>query len=228
MNKWVAVLVTTTICMGATNANITTGSYFGMSAGYGAGSARLSTTKANAAGVFAGGAAGARDVGTTAVNIGAHLGYGWVANCFYFGGEFAYTYDNPKISDNIDFFGTSGQMMLKRTGYVQAAFRGGYMFVSNSHFYIRLGGNFSKWSITDSLNGQFNTARSGKSSKTRLSFSPGFGLEAAVHPNVYVRVEYVYEFGPSIRATNNSVSNAYTNAGVLRTQSGKMGLSYKF
>ena len=68
----------------------------------------------------------------------------------------------------------------------------------------------------------------GTGSKSRLSFAPGIGLETAIHKHVYVRVEYVYEFGPSVRATNSNFTNAYTNVSTIRNQAGKVGLSYKF
>ena len=171
---------------------------------------------------------GSRDIGGNSANIGAHLGYGWVTGCFYFGGEFAYTFDNPKVNDTLSSIANSGQMSLKRNGYFNAAFRGGYLLVPNTMFYIRLGGNWGKWTLTDSLTGAFTSAQPAGGSKSRLSFAPGFGLETAVHHNVYVRVEYVYEFGPSVRSTNNAFPNAFTNVGMLRSQSGKMGLSYKF
>jgi opacity protein-like surface antigen len=94
--------------------------------------------------------------------------------------------------------------------------------------YIRLGINWGKWSLRDSLNNGFSMAQPGSGSKNRPSFVPGFGIETAVHRHVYLRVEYVYEFGPGVRATNGALPNRFTNMGTLRTQSGKLGVSYKF
>jgi opacity protein-like surface antigen len=94
--------------------------------------------------------------------------------------------------------------------------------------YVRLGGNWGKWTLNDALNGGFTSAMPGSGSKNRLSFAPGVGLETAVHKNVYLRVEYNYEFGPSVRAANAAVPGAFSNVGTIRSQSGKVGLSYKF
>jgi opacity protein-like surface antigen len=225
MKKLALALVASTFVTGAASAGIQTGYYLGAALGYGGTTGKLTTTQAVAGNPPQN---GSRDIGGNSANIGVHLGYGWVTGCFYFGGEFAYTFDNPKINDTLSSNANGGQMSLKRNGYFNAAFRGGYLLAPNTMFYVRLGGDWGKWTLTDSLNGNFTTALPAGGSKSRLSFAPGFGLETAVHHNVYVRVEYVYEFGPTVRAVNSAVPNAYTNVGVLRSQSGKMGLSYKF
>jgi len=172
-------------------------------------------------------AAGNQDVGGTAANVGIHGGYGWVQNCMYYGGEVGYTFENAKIRDTLGAQ-NGGSAQLKRNGYFRAALRGGYLFTPNTMFFIALGINWGKWTLNDSLNNGFGTTNVGTGSKNRISFAPGVGLETAIHKNVYLRVEYNYEFGPSVRATNSSVNNSFSQMGSIRSQSGKIGLSYKF
>jgi opacity protein-like surface antigen len=221
MKKLALALVASTVAVAAAQANISTGFYLGAAVGYGATTGKV-TFKANNVAQTA----GSTDVGGNAANIGIMGGYGWVQQCLYFGGELAYTFENAKINNTLGQAAGTGSMTLKRNGYFNAAIRGGYLFTPNTMLYVRLGANWGKWTLNDSLAG-FNNAFPGKGSKNRLSFAPGLGLETAVHKNVYLRVEYVYEFGPSVRATNSS-TNGFSNVGTIRSQSGKVGLVYKF
>jgi opacity protein-like surface antigen len=221
MKKLALVLVASTVSLGSTQANITTGFYLGGAVGSGA-------TTANATGQNIVAVPGSTNVGTTAFNFGIMGGYGWVFGCMYYGGELGYAYENTKVNDTTTQRGGFDSSQLKRTGYFNAALRGGYLFTPNTMLYIRLGINWGKWSLRDSLNNGFSMAQPGSGSKNRPSFVPGFGIETAVHRHVYLRVEYVYEFGPGVRATNGALPNRFTNMGTLRTQSGKLGVSYKF
>ena len=216
MKKLALALVASTVALGATQASIGTGFYLGAHAGYGSTTGKATAQRNNVA------IAGSTDVGGNAANIGIMGGYGWVSGCLYFGGELAYTFENTKISSNV-LNNAVGNTQLKRNGYFNAALRGGYLLNPNTMMYVRLGGNWGKWTLNVPVDA--NTTVSG--SKNRLSFAPGVGLETAVHKNVYLRVEYTYEFGPSVRAT--SANNAtFLNVGTIRSQSGKVGLSYKF
>lgn len=220
MKKLALALVASAVALSAANANISTGFYLGATAGYGATTGKL--TGANAAGVVT---PGSRDIGGNAANIGLIGGYGWVTGCMYYGGEIGYSFENTKIRDTTD--GANGESReLKRNGYFNAALRGGYLFTPNTMFYVRLGMNWGKWTLNDSLD--FAVANRATGSKNRMSFVPGVGLETAIHKNVYLRVEYNYEFGPSVRAKANNVANAFVNVGSIRSQSAKIGLSYKF
>lgn len=217
MKKLALALVVSTVALSAANANhhnpISTGFYAGVAAGYGSLTAKLSGSANN----------GSSDFGSGFGNIGIHGGYGWVTGCLYFGGELSYTFENAKATSALG----GGSAQLKRNGYARAALRGGYLFTPSTMGYIALGTNWGKYTLNDS-SFSFTNANPGSGSKNRLSFAPGVGLETAVHRNVYLRVEYNYEFGPSVRATNGSVANAFTNAGTVRSQTGKVGLSYKF
>lgn len=218
MKKLALALVASTVALGATQASIGTGFYLGAHVGYGSTTGKVTGQLNNVA------RGGSTDVGGNAANIGIMGGYGWVSGCLYFGGELAYTFENTKISSNlvnVALNNGAGNSQLKRNGYFNAALRGGYLLNPNTMMYVRLGGNWGKWTLNVPVNA--NTTVSG--SKNRLSFAPGVGLETAVHKNVYLRVEYTYEFGPSVRAGNAAT---FLNVGTIRSQSGKVGLSYKF
>ncbi len=221
MKKLALALIASTVALSAANANIATGFYLGATAGFGATTAKSSGSNA----VTGVAVDGSTDAGSTVPNIGLIGGYGWVTGCMYYGGEVGYSFENSKIR------ATSGSnaAQLKRNGYFNAALRGGYLFTPNTMFYVRLGAHWGKWTLNDSsARFGFDSANPASGSKNRLSFAPGVGLETAIHKNVYLRVEYTYEFGPSVRATNGSVANASTNVGSIRSQSGKVGLTYKF
>lgn len=224
MKKLALALVASTVALGATQANISTGFYLGAAVGYGATTAKQTEQTAGV------GSSGSRDVGANQANIGIMGGYGWVSNCLYVGGEVAYTFENAKINDSLGGTSTASNAQLKRNGYFNVALRGGYLFTPNTMLYVRLGVTWGKWILTDTFNAGFNNNNPGRGSKNRMSFAPGLGLETAVHKNVYLRVEYVYEFGPSVRATNNAaaLANSFSNYGTIRNQSGKVGLVYKF
>jgi len=224
MKKIALALVASTVVASAASANIGTGFYGGLDLGYGSTNAKM-TGQPNAGGAYG----GSTDVGSNAANIGIHAGYGWVSSCLYFGGEVAYTFENSKVNQGLSPTVSGAAAQLKRSGYFNVALRGGYLFTPNTMMYIRLGGNWGKWKATDSGWTQgFTSTNTGTGSSSRLSFAPGIGLETAVHKNVYVRVEYVYDFGPSISATNSASSGAFTKFSTIRNQTGKVGLSYKF
>jgi opacity protein-like surface antigen len=204
MKKLALALVASTVAIGSASANIGTGFYLGADVGVGSTTGKATSN----------GATGSVDVGGTAANIGIFGGYGWVTGCLYFGGEIGYTFENAKVSNTLGV----NNVQFKRNGYFDAALRGGYLFTPNTMLYVRLGGRLGKFSLNSAT-----PAVSG--SKNRLSFAPGFGLETAIHKNVYLRVEYAYEFGPSVRASNGAT---FVNVGTVRNQSGKIGLAYKF
>ncbi len=217
MKKLALALVASTVAISAASANINTGFYLGAAVGYGATTAKGTATGNNS---FSGNIAH----GDTAANVGIHAGYGWVQNCTYFGGEIAYTFENTKINNTPDGL----QQTFKRNGYFGAALRAGYLFTPTTMAYIRLGGNWGKWKLNDNVN--VTGVPAGAGSKNRFSFTPGFGIETAVQKNVFLRAEYTYEFGPSVTANNNgaaALARSVTFSRV-RSQSAKIGLSYKF
>jgi opacity protein-like surface antigen len=225
MKKLALALVASTVALSAANANISTGFYLGATAGYGATSGKLTGADANPVGGAERVSPGSQDIGGNAANIGIIGGYGWVTGCMYYGGEIGYSFENTKIRSTLGSNTLSTE--LKRNGYFNAALRGGYLFTPNTMFYVRLGLNWGKWTLNDSLGFDFDNANRATGSKNRMSFVPGVGLETAIHKNVYLRVEYTYEFGPSVRAKANNVVG-FTNVGSIRSQSAKIGLAYKF
>lgn len=219
MKKLALALVASAVSLNAASANISTGFYLGATAGYGATTGKAT---ASAAGVAVN---GSKDIGGNAANIGIIGGYGWVTGCMYYGGEIGYSFENTKVRDNYGNPANVGASELKRNGYFNAALRGGYLFTPNTMFYVRLGVNWGKWTmnVPTQVAGVTLTG-----SKNRMSFTPGLGLETAIHKNVYLRVEYNYEFGPSVRAKASNNANTFANIGSIRSQSAKVGLAYKF
>jgi opacity protein-like surface antigen len=217
MKKLALVLAASALAVGSASANISTGFYLGSALGYGATVGKFTDNTVT----------GSADVGSGSGNIGVHVGYGWVTNCVYWGGELAYTFENARVNNTFEQATGTDSVILKRSGYFGAALRGGYLFTPNTMMYIRLGGNWSNWKLKDTLRGNFNLTNQGNGSKNRMSFVPGFGMETAVHKHVYVRIEYTYEFGPGVMAANPSVVGS-TQVGNIRAQTGKVGLSYKF
>lgn len=223
MKKLTLALVASAVTISAASAhNISSGFYLGAHGGYGAVTAKI--TGQNIAGASI---PGSTDSGSGTGNFGFQGGYGWVHGCFYLGGELAYTFENAKVNYSLFNGGNGGSSQLKRNGYFNFAARGGYLFTPSTMGYVRLGGNVGKWTLNDNFN-VFTAANPGSGSKSRVSFAPGLGLETAIHRNVYLRVEYTYEFGPSVRATNANLPMGVLNASNVRDQSGKIGLSYKF
>lgn len=216
MKKIALALVASTMLVGAASANIGTGFYLGAAVGYGA-----TNSKAKTGTAAAGDNASTTDFGGNAANVGIHGGYGWVSGCLYFGGEVAYTFENTKVRET----DAVGATQLKRNGYFNAALRAGYLFTPSTMGYVRLGGNWGKWKLENNTANAAALNQTG--SKNRLSFAPGVGLETAIHKNVFLRVEYSVEFGPSIIAENAN-NTVYTKVNTVRSHSGKVGLSYKF
>lgn len=229
-----ALVASTAVMASATQANIATGFYVGVHGGYGATTAKSSGIEATNINGIAPGTTnpGSTDIGSVAPNLGLMGGYGWVTGCMYYGGELAYTFEPIKITDTMGQTAPQGGVFnkaeLKRSGYFHAGLRGGYLFTPNTMFYIRLGANLSKWYLNDTLNNGFSTNVPGSGSKVRITVTPGLGLETAIHQHVYLRVEYLFEFGPSVSARNSSASAGSTTTSNVRSQSGKVGLSYKF
>lgn len=225
MKKFALALVTSAATGSMAHANITTGYFAGVQVGCGLTTGKYTTTNATGNSF-----SGSTDVGAKAKNIGLIGGYGWVCKHLYMGAEAAYTFENSPIRHTLGNSDTRGGAHLKRTGYFNVAVRTGYVVTPQTLFYIRMGVNWSKWNFRDAgapgPNG-FTQSTTGRGSKARLTLVPGVGLETAVHKHVYARLEYSYEFGPQVRATNNSVQ-AFSTIGAIRNQSVKLGVAYKF
>jgi opacity protein-like surface antigen len=222
MKKLTLALVASTLILTNANAHISTGFYLGAHAGYD------TTTATNTSQQLGVTNSGDIQVGSSNGIIGIHGGYGWVQSCLYVGGDFGYTFGRTKLRDSMANPGTPGEATLKRDGYFRAAFRAGYLFTPNTLLYITLGTNLSKWNYNDTLNNGFNQTIPGTASKNKFTFAPGVGLETVIHRNVYLRFDYFYEFGTSLRAVNSRNGNAYSQLSTIRSQSLRMGISYKF
>lgn len=219
MKKLALALVAATALAGAASAHLSTGFYMGAHTGWDSMRADYSQVNGGVA------VAGSTQVGRDNPNIGLFAGYGWINGCFYWGGELGYTFANVKARDTLGFVAPAATE-LKRNGYFNAAVRLGYLFSVNTMGYIRLGVNWGKWSVNDTI--LVNAANPYTGSKSRASFAPGVGLETAVHKNVYVRAEWTYEFASSVRATRAAVANTSSTYNSIRSNSFKLGIAYKF
>lgn len=217
MKKLTLALAASVLAINSAVAHISTGFYAGMVGGYGATTGKFTVVRQS----------GSTDVGAGAASLGLLIGYGWVTNCVYWGGEAGYVFENTRINETLGQTTNLDAVRLKRTGYTNLAIRGGYLFNPNTMMFIRLGGNFSNWKMYDGL-WAFTASTSGRGSKNRFTFIPGVGMETSVQKQVYVRIEYLYEFGPGISTSNPSVAGASSQMGTLRSQTGRVGLAYKF
>ncbi len=222
MKKFALALVAGTIAASAASANISTGFYLGAHVGYGSTTADASYTGTAAP-------AGRSNVGHGAGSIGLHAGYGMVSGCWYFGGELFYTFENTKITSNLAAPANT-RAQLKRNGVYGIAARIGWLITPSAMTYIRLGAHAGKWQASDNtVVGTTNL----RGSKNRISFAPGVGMEIAMNKNVYLRGEYTYEFGPSVRGVDTDptsvaatvISSRFNN---IRSQRFTLGVTYKF
>lgn len=231
MKKLVLALVSSVVVAGAASAHgahINTGWYLGIHGGWSATTSKF--TYFDAAQAVN---SGSGEEGSNTGNFGVHGGYGYVTGCFYVGGELAYTFDSVKVTTTLGQMAGFSQTQLKRNGYGRGAVRGGYLFTPSTMGYVTLGGNWGRWTANDTLSSaNFSNANPAFGRQNRLSFAPGLGLETAVHRNVYLRIEYTYEFGPGVQLRGNPSiagnNNRFSNFGTVRQQATKLGLSYKF
>ncbi|MBY0280894.1 MAG: outer membrane beta-barrel protein [Alphaproteobacteria bacterium] len=188
----------------------------------------------------------------TAALFGVFAGYGMVVGQgAYFGGELFGGLDTTNVSPFDD--SASGKNVgywkstLKRTNFYGLAARVGYMVTPSTLAYIRLAVEAGKWKASvipnaatiDTLGSGSNIAldkQTVSKSKNSLSFAPGFGMEAYITKNMFIRAEYSYLFGPKITMTQDisaitqsllNGSSVQHNFKVTQHQF-KIGVGYKF
>lgn len=155
----------------------------------------------------------------TAALFGVFGGYGMaVGQGVYFGGEVYGGFDTTNVSPfddsatgkNVGYWKTT----LKRSNYYGLAARVGYMVTPSTLAYIRLaieGGNWKASVMPDAATiDKFGTGPNVESdkktvrrSKGGISFAPGFGMEAYITKNMFLRAEYSYLFGPKITMSHS-------------------------
>lgn len=230
MKNLALALIASTVALSGTKATIDSGFFLGGAVGYGSIKGQYSIPGATPGNAIS----GSQSVGDSSFNGGIHAGYGEVKNCFYLGCEIGATYDNSKIKNTLNGFVNGaalvGQYQLKRDWYLNVALRGGYLIAPTTMAYLRLGVNASKWTFSDtnSLTGPFSPGSPSSGSKNSISFAPGIGVEAALNKHLYVRLEYTYEFAPSLIATNVFIAGQATRVSNIRSQATKVGLFYRF
>jgi opacity protein-like surface antigen len=220
MKKLILSLVLTTVAVTPVSAEcMGTGFYLGGNLGMGNAATRVSG-QYNAPTI-----SGQYD--NDAGNIGFHFGYGHIMSCWYLGAEAFYSFERLVIRNTLG--GAGGAVDLRRNGHYGLAIRGGYMFTPSTLFYIRFGTHLGRWILTDSAN--FPAPNQARASRNSLNFSPGVGMETAVYKNITLRGEWFYESGPNLTVANAvvaPVATNWTNAGKLRYNTYRLGVSYKF
>lgn len=212
-----AFLATTAVVgsMTIANADVRTGFYLGANVSMHAnlGKARAFDSSLNYLGVY--------DLGRTNVGGGTFIGYGWVHNCFYFGGEFAYDYDYNKAHVRQPSNGTVIAWVSLASRHVfNFAGLAGYKLTPSTIAYIRLGLNWSEHKMQSRIN-QIALNRT----KSVASFVPGVGMETTLNRNVKARLEYSYDFGHHLRRANGIQKTTIKNIG---THTVKLGMAWTF
>ncbi len=196
--------------------------------------------------------------------FGLMAGYNFQSGSVVFGAEIYGGFDTTKaVLFNDNESGASAEAALwkttlKRQRYIGFAPRIGYMVTPNALVYARLGLEAGKWTAqvdpnSTALNLDKNkaglimasSAKAGviaesssvvKKSKSGLAFAPGVGVELFMTKNVFLRGEYTYLFGPTIKMTQNTNGYAYYNWNgekanhtvKIRQHAVKFAIGYKF
>lgn len=218
MKKITLALLATTVVAGSMSAalaDVRTGFYVGTNVSMHAntGKARAKDKSVPYFGKF--------DLGRTRVGGGAFLGYGWVSNCYYFAGEFAYDYAYNKA----DVRQPSPTSVIQRVNlsarhvYNFASILG-YKLTPSSIAYARLGLNWSERKLRSTIsNVPVNRT------KSLVSFVPGVGMETTLNRHVKTRLEYTMDFG---RKIHRKIGDQSTKACHNYTHSIKAGVAWTF
>lgn len=223
--KKLALVLAATTAFTAAQANIGTGFYIGAHTGFDSVATDMEATSPL---LLGGTSVNKAHMGRGNANVGLFAGYGMVNGCFYYGGELGYTFSSTKIRSTPDSTAANQFIELKRSGYFNAAVRLGYLFSQNTMGYVRLGVNWGKWNLRDTVNAG-TVAAPVSASKNSASFAPGVGIETALNRNVSLRAEWTYEFGRNLRVNNAAApTTTFTTAKSIRTSSFKLGIAYRF
>ena len=203
------------------------------------------------------------NAGKSAALFGLMAGYNYQSGSAVFGAEIYGGFDTTKLTPFGDSdSGSSTEAAIWRTSLKRQRFFGfapriGYMVTPNALVYARLGLEVGKWTaqvdpnvtsmnLTSNVNalGGAATAKplinassaSIKASKGGLSFAPGLGVELFMTKNVFLRGEYTYLFGPTIKMQqvttgyNATVWNgeAANHSIKIRQHAVKFAMGYKF
>jgi len=183
--------------------------------------------------------------------FGLFAGYGMqFGSSMYFGGEVYGGLDTAKVTtfnDNgsgaLAPVGNNGSAYplgsgsVKRTSYYGLAPRIGAFITPSTMIYARLGIESGKWEARYNFSGADLGSSAGKSvtgKKAGIAFAPGLGLEAYISNNLFLRAEYTYLFGPTVKLnvdtnSSNSWGGTYVRHSFKVTQqSFKVGVGYKF
>lgn len=225
MNKIILSLLGLSLVVLPAHANMTTGFYSGAHTGVDFGRATVSGNNDGAAAT-----PGNLQSGQDNPNVGAFLGYGWVKNRFYLAGEVGYTYTNTKLSSTLNSPG--GQAVdFNRPGYIVAAVKFGYLLTPETVAYVRIGGHYGRFRITDRNTALFApTGITLVGSKYSFNVAPGVGMQTKINNNLSANIEWTTESSSSVRASYASAvaPAAAIRFSSVRVNSVKIGLIYAY
>lgn len=204
------------------------------------------------------------NAGKSAALFGLMAGYNYQSGSAVFGAEIYGGFDTTKMTPfNDNDSGSSTEAALWKTSVKRQRFFGfapriGYMVTPNALVYAKLGLEVGKWTAqvdpnVTTINLPGNTAAllmtapemkkaqdassvTVKASKGGLAFAPGLGVELFMTKNVFIRGEYSYLFGPTIKMTqtttafNKFIWNGETadHSIKIRQHAVKFAIGYKF
>jgi len=250
------------------------GAYAGLTAGFSSlkGKGSLATSAAVESTYAAGSNLGveASNTGTfgqTGFNGGLLLGYGVLMDAFYVGGELSAIFNsnsdgtpwtltnkgtslgNATASTNVYNRAQYGSLTktidFKQKESFGLALRFGYLATQKAMMYLSLGLNYSRFSLTETLNyavtGDITPGSgtvtvgattdetpvvTGPKSARSLSFTPGIGTEIMLSNNLAFRSDFSYEMGKALFATFDTTN---IPGGIKATRASfRVGLSYHF
>lgn len=204
------------------------------------------------------------NAGKSAALFGLMAGYNYQSGSAVFGAEIYGGFDTTKLNVfNDNDSGNSTEAALWRTSLKRQRFFGfapriGYMVTPNALVYAKLALEVGKWTAQvdpnlATINNPNNTVLLGmapadikkaqdassvtvKASKGGLAFAPGLGVELFMTKNVFIRGEYSYLFGPTVKMTqattafNKFIWNGETadHSIKIRQHAVKFAIGYKF
>jgi opacity protein-like surface antigen len=172
--------------------------------------------------------------------VDIYAGYGWVYDCWYWGGELLLEHNQASLKKNqISSTGLVDALNRDMSPYKRDPFvfgvaaRIGYLVSPNSMAYVRIGGESVKYKVAGDREAFFTDT-----AQTVLVFSPGVGFEYLASKKVSIRAEYIYTMRRNIvfnyNATGQALIAGLAHAGTTGTKISpsqhafKLGVIYHF
>lgn len=228
MKKITLLLLAATSLVTTAQASSFNGFYLGAAVGMTQRSDQTSLSSISAAGTSF--ADYSKSKKSTGFAYGIMAGYGKdVGGGAYLGAELTLSNDTVSKNKAHTVTSTSGTTQVTGTTKYHRGLVAGIVprigaIIANSYLlYGKLGIEWSRDRIYNTFNG--DTFKSGK--KTKIAFVPGLGLEKAFG-NILGRIEYGYNVGAKITATEADPAVRATQTGKYKSHTLKVGVAYKF